>query len=255
MWNKLKDYEYFMKFCIGNYYEILITDFVSIWSLCTIKDTFITYIKESNKRLQISENDLLENIQDMLRDPADAKTQLTLESTPIVMQVFMAKESQNGYPVKLKVNLTKSSENAFFHKVTLPLMSIVKELQDSQKALCDLLMQKDREIECYKIEGATLTLKYLKTPVFNRSEHLSKYVEYAKLFGSNEVPNVILKKKMEQHNSEVKEEPIKEELSGESKDAISQVQSQMSVPLTFFPVKTEFVTNTSPNKLKRKLQF
>ncbi|GBP69782.1 hypothetical protein EVAR_40262_1 [Eumeta japonica] len=89
--------------------------------------------------------------------------------------------------------------------VTAPLLRAVHDLKNSQNELCKLLVQKDKEINEYREEGARLYYEHIKrlnallrAPEFNYDEYKAQNTSLAKLFKNDDILNCIVKKIIDQ---------------------------------------------------------
>ncbi|CAK1598665.1 unnamed protein product [Parnassius mnemosyne] len=216
MWKKLQDNPpFYLQFSKSDGYEILVTDYITLYLVYLSENEFLSILKKSNPALEMVNDELIEKGNSLLLNIENLKS-LSINKEESNLNVSMSKSYV--YPFKFIITLKEVTKEIFFQKVTQPLLKTIKELQSIELELRQAIKEKDAEIEKYKEEGNKIR-KHWRTMPFNEEEHLKKHQAYQGNFVlPQEFPSSLLEEKKEitngskvKHEAKVEDDHIKQE--------------------------------------------
>ncbi|XP_026755593.1 uncharacterized protein LOC113515545 [Galleria mellonella] len=242
MWKLLqKDPSFFIMFSSSNDYEVLVTNYITLWISNFNKTSFLANLKNSNE-LEIEDNSFIEKGLQMLSDTSTLKSiQINHEGTTLILNMVKS----FGYSVKLNLRLKEASKELFFQKITQPLLEIIDDLKKSENKLRYWLKKKEH-----------LRGKY------DDENHMKNHQKYEDTFGDFQVPECLLQKicSIPHTNNIIKEENegirgnqlnanIKSEPDSQSNSQSLSITNTINVKKEIIKTETDASHNT---KRKRK---
>ncbi|PIK55532.1 putative non-homologous end-joining factor 1 [Apostichopus japonicus] len=147
---------------------ISIFDGVHVWSESNTVEDVSAKTKLYNPNVEAPVSKVLQHLKECLQfnstkgqlqvHPKDGDRKLLLEVTSNL---------RGGVPFKWKFETEKKTEETISEEITFPLLCMVSELIQREKALVSLLKRKDAEIDDMRAGGAKVSRKYLETVPFN----------------------------------------------------------------------------------------
>ncbi|XP_059056706.1 uncharacterized protein LOC131850490 [Achroia grisella] len=241
MWTLLKNQSsFYMTFSSRDDYEVLVTNFITLWTSNYNESSLLTSLKNSNQ-LEIRDQSLIEKGIDMLSNTNSLKNiEINQEGNTLNMCMVKAYE----YSVKLHLTLVEASKELFFQKITQPLLKIIVDMKTSENQLRHFLRNKDH-----------LKRKY------DDETHMRSHQEFESIFGDSKIPECILQKMNSfPHTNYIKEEngitTEREHKIHVKSEPDSQTNSRTPITIKSVNIKKEIVkteAECSPNaKTKRK---
>ncbi|CAG4992154.1 unnamed protein product [Parnassius apollo] len=261
MWKKLQDNPpFYLKFSQSDGYEILVTDYITLYLVYLSENEFLSVLKKSNPALEMVNEELIDKGTNLLSNMENLKS-LSIYKEDSNLNVSMSKSYV--YPFKLLITLKEVTKEIFFQKVTQPLLKTIKELQSIELELRQAIKEKDAEIEKYKEEGNKIR-KHWRTMPFNEEEHLKKHEAYQSNFIlPQDFPSSLLEQKKEitngsivKHEENVDHDHIKHEPMTPSLEEpnISHVSPKIEIKHEI-KSETQLSSVTQTRKRKKKLNL
>ncbi|XP_070550387.1 non-homologous end-joining factor 1-like [Ptychodera flava] len=162
--------QYFIKFHMNDdSYEILVNDRVHTWyEMCDCK-MFKKRCKKLNPSIEAPVSRLLDHLWNNLQKQKKESEFRVEEKTSSEFVLSMNSSLAAGVPFTWKFNCQTASQDMISSNLTVPLLTMVSELQRRQDELFKLLQKKDTEIEDYKLSGAKVSRKHLETVPFDKT--------------------------------------------------------------------------------------
>ncbi|XP_014370948.2 uncharacterized protein LOC106720715 [Papilio machaon] len=259
MWNKLQDSPpFYLQFSQTNGYEISITDYITLYTVNILENEFITILKESNPKLEITDKELMDNGVDMLSNLENIKD-LRINTADGHLKLYICKFFV--YPFRLNLTLHEAPKEIFFQKVTQHLLRTIIELRTIEQKLRESLKKKDEEIDKYNMKGYKIE-KYRRTTVFNEEEHLKMHEVFKKNgVVPQDIPISLLEKKgenkesilhMKQETNGIHDVQVKQEAT--TSEATVEANTIQNIPKIDIKedIKRELQNNISPLKKRKK---
>ncbi|XP_071444192.1 non-homologous end-joining factor 1-like [Hetaerina americana] len=172
MWNtvRVKSEDCVLKITeSGGIYEFFLSNLKCIWKNKLTEREILDIIHELNPNMEATPLVLVNKAIASLSE-RNSGDEIDYKEEPCGI-VLNSVVSIGGFPFKfdLKLNLVRS-EN-FYLECTLPLVLMVQTLKEREEKLIGVIKLKDKEIEDYRLGGAQLSHKILKTKQFDEKEH------------------------------------------------------------------------------------
>lgn len=150
-----------------SFYEVLISDFVSMWNESVDEEQLISRNNILNPDIEISSSRLIHQIQHMIFNRDGTATSLKLKNLNEDTLEITAQISRSSLILNWKLELSRASYTVFAEQLTWPLVTMVAELSRRQQHLTDIIKNKDLQIEDYKAEGIKLMRRYTADEPFD----------------------------------------------------------------------------------------
>ncbi|CAG5127160.1 unnamed protein product, partial [Candidula unifasciata] len=167
--------------------ELLVTDLSHFWYEKLTEDALKKRVAKQNPSIEAPLPKILDHIQSSLQKPGkETQLSLTHQNDRIILKV---NSLLAGMPFHFSFQAELADQEMGREHLTIPLMAMVGELYRQQQELFRLLALKDKQIDDYKSQGATVSRKYLETApfdevAFHNSMATSKgFEEEVKTFG------------------------------------------------------------------------
>ncbi|KAG8232952.1 hypothetical protein J437_LFUL011445 [Ladona fulva] len=152
-------------------YDFFLTDFKRVWKVKLNEVDMVESIQELNPRIEASHRALLDKTVTLLFKNEDISCIKGEESVTVKIESKIG-----GFPFIFNLKLDLMPENNVYKEIILPLSLMVHELRKRQEKLINIIKEKDSEIEDYKLGGAHLSHKFLKTKAFDEKLFIEEEV-------------------------------------------------------------------------------
>lgn len=145
---------------------VLIFDGQQVWTEHSNASDVQRKLKLYNSNVEAPVSKVLQHLKECFQYNS-TKGQFDVQYSNDKLRLQLSSHLTGGVPFKWRFEGSKSSEETLSEQVTVPLLCMVTELLQREKALVTLLKRKDAEIEDMKAGGAKVSRKYLETTPFN----------------------------------------------------------------------------------------
>lgn len=146
---------------------ISLFDGVHVWSEFSTTREVGAKSKVYNPNVEAPVSKILQHLKECLQfNSTKGQLQVHHRDQDQVMTLEVTSNLTGGVPFKWKFEAKKKSEKTISEEVTFPLLCMVSELIQREKALVSILKRKDAEIDDMKAGGAKVSRKHLETTSF-----------------------------------------------------------------------------------------
>jgi len=150
-------------------FQILLTDLASVWLMSHSSQEILKSCEKFNPLIESTPDKLITHLRSIIK--GGSSCEIVPDNSGFTLHISSKLDT---LPFKWSFPLKLQESEKFRKYVTLPMLFMILESKSIEEELCNIIRDKDREIEDYKSSSAQLTRRYLETRTFNKEDFFAK---------------------------------------------------------------------------------